>query len=252
MRTSRPSSLRVAYLKRGHTLTYASKPGHDYSEYRSSLVTGQFVIDVRGHRFALRMTEVPGGGGAPINYLQARSKPRWQSTRNTTFVATGKLRIAITGWTSRSGRKEKFTDGKRMTLDVQLGELFWELEVRALERDEAEKQQARAAEVRRQERERAVATAKVLMVEADRVSQLHARATAWAEYERLHSYALAVTDRLEAEDAPEPDEVEWLAWIKAHLTRTNPLRDLPTMPTPPEPTEQNMRAHLKGWSLRDA
>lgn len=245
-------AIAVEAERRGHALTYASKPGRNYSEYRSSLSNGQFSVEVGGHRFALRLAEVAGSGGAPINYLQTRSKPRWQSTRNTAFVATGKLSIAITGWSSRSGRKEKFTDGKRLTLDAQLGELFWELEVRALERDEAEKEQARAAELRRQQRERAIVAAKVHMIEADRVSQLHTRATEWAEYVRLQGYLRAVAKRIEAETAPEPDAVAWLAWIEVHLATIDPLKSPPTMPTAPEPTEENMRPHLQGWSLREA
>lgn len=244
-------AIAVEAERRGYALVHASKPGRDYSEYRSSLSDGQFLIDVSGHGFALRLAEVPGKGGAPINYLQARSKPRWQSTRQTAFVATGKLSIAITGWTARSGRKEKFTDGKRQTLDSQLGELFWELEVRALERDEADKEQARAAEVRRQQREVAIAAAKVHMVEADRVSQLHARAAEWAEYQRLQDYVRAVAERVKTEQTPAADAVEWLAWIEAHLVRANPLEESPTMPTEPEPTDENMRPYLRGWPMRD-
>lgn len=257
---SRPSLARACRIvhaiaveaeRRGHALTYSVKPGRGYSEYRSSLSNGQFSVEVGGHHFALRLSEISGGGGAPMDHVQARSKPRWHSTRNTMFVQTGRLSIAITGWTSRSGRKEKFNDGKRTSLDAQLGDLFWELEVRAIELDLAGQERARAAEVRAKQRERAITAAKVRMVEADRVAQLEARAREWMERERLQNYLLAVAERLHRDDEPDPSAVEWLAWMQEHLATTDPLREAPTMPTPPETTEENMRPHLQGWSLRE-
>ena len=239
-------AIAVEAERRGHTHTYSTKPGRGYSEYRSSLSNGQFVIEVGGHQFALRLSEISDGGGAPMSYVQARSKPRWHSTRNTVFVPTGRLGIAITGWTSRSGRKEKFNDGKRASLDAQLGDLFWELEVRAVERDYAEQERARAAEVRAVQRERAISAAKVRMVEADRAAQLHARAAEYAEHERLQHYAQAVAARLEREGQPEVGAQEWLAWLETYIAAVDPLREPPAMPAAPEPTEENMRPHLHG------
>lgn len=238
-------AIAVEAERRGHSLSFTASPGRNYNAFRSSLSAGQFVMEVKGHRFALRLTELSAGGGGRTNYLQARSKARWHEPRNTTFVSTGKLSIAIVQWGSRSGRKEKFADGQRATLDSQLGDLFWELEVRALEQDKVVKERERTEEVRRKEHERAVAAATIKLVEADRVTQLHARAAEWDAYQRLHNYAHAVAARIKQESNPAPEALEWLSWLQSHLALVDPLQDSPTMPPPAQPTDENLRSYLQ-------
>lgn len=237
--------------KRGHAIENTTRPRSGYSDFRSNLTDGQLAITVGDHAFALRLTEVSDSGGPPVDYVKVRSLPRWYSTKTSTFVPTGRLSIALTGWASRSGRKEKFSDGKRSTLEAQLGELLWELEVRSLERDEEAKEKARAAEVRRTEWERAVDEATVRMAQAHRASQLQDRAAEWAEFVQLRNYVTALRDRIEVETRPEPGALEWLRWAEDYVAARDPLQEQPIMPTPPEPTDENMRPHLRGWTLRE-
>ena len=236
--------------RREYSFSCDSRPIRGYSEFRSSLSGGQFSISVRGHGFGLRLTEASAGGGGPKDYRSDRRLPRWHQTRNTTFVPSGKLSLSITNY-SRSGRKDKFVDTKRNALEEQLGDLLWELEVQAMERDQAAQDRAREVARRRDQWKAAVAEAQVKMIEADRIAQLHNRAEQWHAFTRLCEYARAVRNRIDNEEIPSPEALRWISWMDEHLAACDPLREPAVMPAPPEPNDENMKPHLRGWTLRE-
>jgi len=84
---------------------------------------GQFMVAITERTYWLRIKERPGPGGQRIGYSHPDRRPRWQQSKSTEFIPTGRLVIE-----SAVGI---FTDHQRQQLEEVLASLFRALEARA-------------------------------------------------------------------------------------------------------------------------
>lgn len=241
-------------VRRGHVVTAAASPRDRYdSDFRRSLQAGQMEITIADHTYGVLIEEKAGKGGQRHDYMSRHHDklPRWQQVRQFSFVPTGHLSLTIASASARDGRRVTFADGARSTVEDKVGNLLWELEVRALEDARTQERARQAAEQRRRRWEDAMAAAKQELVRSHRRKRLLAEAEAWSRAGLLRSYVADMTRVVEAMDAgKERDRAEeWLAWSRTPAMAEDPLAGELQLPTPPEPTAENLKPFLGGWSF---
>jgi hypothetical protein len=134
---------------------------------------GHLQIAVRGHRYALRITEE----GVPSRtWWERENRYRsWQrgeraNTKRYDADATGRLKITLLAGYAREGRALSWADRSSWALEDKLPELLQELEIRAAEDDHRRREAERAAEERERLWELEMERAKARYVEAYRGS----------------------------------------------------------------------------------
>ena len=244
--------------KRGHPVSSRKLEGLDASAFRTAIGRGQVDITVDDFTYGILIAEKPGKGSKRQEYqyrypYQAprKKQPMWREIRQNTFVPTGQLSITIvTTGSSRDGRPLIFNDGQRKVLESRLGEVLWEIEVRALE-DARSARRAEAAAAAKQRRwEEAMEEAKRQLVESHRRDVLDHQAKAWKKANLLREYVEAMSATVEAMPAGEDREraQAWLDWCTDSIGPEDPLLRTLKMPASPEPTAQNLEPFLGGWS----
>jgi hypothetical protein len=239
--------------RRGHKVK-AKKYGQLYAaEFRQSLSRGHLDITVDNFAYGITIAEKGGKGGGRRDYSQHDMKkaPRWLEVRQYNFVPTGQLSITIVALgTSRDGRPLTFADSARSTLEERLGDVLWEIEVRALE-DTRSALKAQAVALEKQRRwENAMSAAKTRLVASQRLKVLDRQASAWTQTNLRRDYVKAMAAAVWAMPAGEDrDRAEaWVTWCTDNINFDDPLRRPLAMPTTPEPTAKNLEPFLDGWS----
>jgi len=139
------------------------------------------------------------------------------------YSASGRLHLEIDS--HYRGRRQKWADRKRWTIDEKLGQIIDEIEIRGqLEREDRLERERKEAE--RQERvDRAVAEATALYQEDYRKQVLLDDMARWREANLQREYLRAMAAKIEAiQDAGERRQAQdWLAWCQASAEAADPL-----------------------------
>ncbi len=217
--------------------------------------SGSVRIDASGERFWLRLREegvhargpweeeVKRYGHLASSSLTLRVRSTGVPTGSYDANATGRLRLELHARdrATYAGRRWRWADGQRWTLEERLPYLFREIEERIplarfsrrqarIEAQEAAEEARRRAEERRRQWPILMEEARARLLEADRATHLETRSEAWDQAERLRRYC----DALEARHGNDREAIEWLTWVRAYLGRVDPLAVPPTMPDPPD------------------
>ncbi|WP_435610311.1 hypothetical protein [Streptomyces sp. C10-9-1] len=153
---------------------------------------------------------------------------------------------------SKSSRQSRWADRKRWVLEDILGAVLREIETRAVEDAQRQVDEERAKAKREVRWRAAMEKAKEQAVQEQFAEVLRSQARQWQEAASLSAYATALELRIEA--APGMDDAEiassrqWLAWMRQHIQRLDPLTKLPAVPTAREPKPEELKPYLNGWS----
>ncbi|WP_209715731.1 hypothetical protein [Marmoricola sp. OAE513] len=251
-------ALATEATRRGHTVSSRKLKGLDAGAFRTAIGNGQLEVTVGDFTYGILIAEKPGKGSKrqDIRYRYPyepprKTQPMWREIRQNTFVPTGQLSITIVAkGSNRDGRPLIFNDGARKALDQRLGEVLWEMEVRALE-DARDARRAEAAAAAKQRRwEAAMEEAKRLLVESHRGDVLDRQTKAWRKANERREYVAAMTATVGAMAAGEDrDRAQaWLDWCTDSIGPADPLQGTLKVPTSPEPNAQNLQPFLNGWS----
>jgi hypothetical protein len=177
----------------------------------------------------------------------------WQRVTAQTTRPTHQLDLYLVeaSW-AHQGRRHRWGDRKRWTLEDQLPHVLCEIELRA----GAERERQLAKEHKEQETLRAWRAAKDRarrdFLKAHRLEALHQQVAAWDEAQRIRAYCDAVELYLERNPADDPEENhavrKWITWALAYAKHTDPIPDLPRMPDNPPIGPEELRPYLRGWS----
>jgi hypothetical protein len=149
--------------------------------------------------------------------------------------------------------RRRWADRSRWKLEDVLGAVLAELASRAVADEEERIRQEEAQAARKVQWEAAMVEARRRATEAHYADALTKQANRWRQANELQAYADALEGRLAAASS-EDDEGrlasarEWLVWIRAYLTRLDPLRRLPTAPPAPKLGPSDLEPFLDGWS----
>ncbi|WP_402463716.1 hypothetical protein [Isoptericola aurantiacus] len=171
--------------------------------------------------------------------------------RNRAFAATGDLILEVhQGDAHQSSVTGRWEDGRGKTVEVQLTDLFYELDVALAEKQWSKTEHDRRRGLARERWEQVRAEATEELRYAKRAEQLADELDRWAAARRMRAYA----DSLEAQaarlDPHQSDDLRgWIAWIRAHATTTDPANGRgPRMTTPDRYTDQELQPYLHGWT----
>lgn len=242
--------------------------GKDFGSFRNNWTPGRdghLVITVRETEFRIRVSEkgVTTRGKWDQDVKEASRPSTWRISAPPSpkasydTDATGVLTLTLQGgqpW-RRAHRRSNFSDQRDLKLEERLGQLFQEIEIRATEtreaikeQEEQRRQQAEAARLAAQERERQwhilMDKARTAFAEYHRVSELRKQLTAWEDVNRLRAYCDAL------ETAQSDDQTgEWITWARSVIERMDPTNTSHEMPETPEPTPNELEPFLpEGWS----
>jgi len=168
--------------------------------------------------------------------------PKWD------YVATGRLVLRH----GHSSDGKLAADGARWQLEDRLGHVLDRLEQRGGELDLQAERRA-TAERERLERERkdwkeAMGSARLRLIDANRVEHLRDQVRRWDEAARIRAFVDDVRAGLATPSGLEPKVEEWLAWANDHADAIDPLLGTVHMPDPPVPTPSALMPLLDGWS----
>jgi hypothetical protein len=208
------------------------------------------VIAINGHPYNLSISE--GKVGLRGEWEEAKRREeewrqRWPGHNSGSrpkpydAEASGQLSISLVaaGYT-REGRPSSWSDRKSWTLEEKLPELFYELELRAVEDEDSAIEARRQQEERRRRWEQSIVDARARFADAHRAKVLRAQATARREARLLADY---LSDLKEAHGTS-PEAREWIEWIGGFIERLDPLTTAPGMPAAPEPSHEDLKEFL--------
>jgi hypothetical protein len=211
-----------------------------------------FVIDTGEYRQGLFIGEENDRSDhVPTTYEQ-RQKDRYgySYAPKYDYKASGRLFIEIDS--HYRGRRQKWADRQRWTIEEKLGQIIDEIEARNLleHEDRLEREQKEAE--RRERIERATAEATALFHEAYRKQVFLEQVEQWHLANRVREYMTAMAARVEAVDAPDAQARanEWLEWCEKAVRVLDPLEAPLAMPECPVPSDDELRRFLPDWMRR--
>ncbi|MFC5107516.1 hypothetical protein [Kibdelosporangium philippinense] len=159
-------------------------------------------------------------------------------------VGTGRLVVELAHDWSYNGRRRRWADRARWTLDDKLPDVIAELEGRA-QLDEERRIAKLDAEARRQrDWEAAMATARFRFAEDIRIQELTKQVSSWEHAAKIRAYC----DVLEAAQSDNTDATMWIEWARAYADRIDPLHRTTFQPEMLEPRPQDLKPYLGRWS----
>lgn len=175
----------------------------------------------------------------------------WQRVSPATERApTGRLEAELPEARGFPGRRRRWRDTSRWTLEEKVPQIVGELAARAAIVAEREDEAERRRAARQAEWEAAMAEAVGRHRQDVLLASLRAEVAAWSE----SNAAIAYADALDARAAREPDPAwaaairAWASWCRAEAARLDPLPAGPTTPPDAEPDPEDLRPYLGGWS----
>lgn len=235
--------------RRGHHVAIVKVQPDSYG--RSHWVAsqhGHFAITANGCTTVVRLFEqgLPNRGWWYGKHGNGYGRPRKSDVQlrdEWEAKATGRLTFEIVSW-GGSDRVSKWSDRRSAPVDELLPELLREVELRAIEQAEKERQAEIAARERERRWEAAMVTARERYDAHHRAEALRSQAARWHEASQLRAYCDAAENRYR----DNADVVAWVEWAREYIERLDPLRVPPTAPTFPRPKPEDLRPFLDGFS----
>jgi hypothetical protein len=180
---------------------------------------------------------------------EIREHERWSYNRipEWDYHPSDRLRLELSG--ANHGRRYRWADRKRWSLEEKLGQIIDEVEVRHREaQEERIEKEAREAE-RKRLLEEAVEIAKVQLREHHRAEVLIREAAAWRQANELREYVAAMEFHIETLPSDEANSArQWLDWARTGVSVVDPLAGEIRLPEDPEPTPEALNPFLPGWA----
>jgi hypothetical protein len=183
--------------------------------------------------------------------LEAVTKYDWQRVPATVMdVPAGRLALELPSDYSFSGRRHRWADRARWTLEDKLSELLAEIEARATMLDERRTAEKEAQRSRAVAWETVMKDARTQFAFEHRREILLGQVSAWQESMSVASYCDALEEHaLRESDPMRAAEIQhWVDWCRLYAESRDPLRGDLTVPQPPEPTLEQLRPFLGRWS----
>ncbi|MBP2322654.1 hypothetical protein JOF56_003039 [Kibdelosporangium banguiense] len=178
--------------------------------------------------------------------LEQKKVYAWQRVQPTEReVGTGYLVLELKHEWKYSGRRRRWADRARWTLESKLTDVLAELEARA-QLDEERRIAKLEEEARRQQDcEAAMATARFRFAEDVKIKALTEQVDGWEQAARIRAYC----DALQAAQADANSDVTaWIEWARTYADRIDPLRRHTFQPGISEPRPQDLKPYLGRWS----
>jgi len=211
-----------------------------------------FVINTGESQVGVRLIQEKDRSPHVPTAYELKQKERYSYTRipEYDYAPSKRLKIELNGWGAR-GRTCKWADRQRWSLDDKLGQLIDEVMLRHEEAIQ-ERLEKEAAEAERQRMyEIAVDEAKILCREHHRGEVFVGQVNAWLRAQSMRNYLAAMEVRIEGPDGEESTAaLEWLAWAKAFVEKSDPLDGGIRMPDDPEMTVEAINDFLPAWARR--
>lgn len=203
---------------------------------------GHLGLEAGGYRMNLRIREE---GVAAADAYDGR--PHYPESAVRKFEkerlahGTGQLRIDLV----LAGRRAKFGDSNKSTLEERLPALLAEFEHQAEEHAERERQRERARAERRRRWEAAMERARGLHHEQLHVDLLRLQAGRYDEVRRIRT----LCDEIERRYPDDEEAMAWVTWCLEHATSIDPIATPPRRPERPDHVRPDELApFLGGWS----
>ncbi|MEA3077913.1 MAG: hypothetical protein QOF60_2821 [Actinomycetota bacterium] len=159
--------------------------------------------------------------------------------------ATGKLAISVVAPYFGEGRTSQWADRKTWTLEEKLGELFAELELRAVEDRHRREIEAREEEKRQRRWAEELERARQRYLEHTRREELARQLDSWRVAERVRSYCAAV----EAHHADDEQAMAWVTWARGYAQQLDPIAgDVRGPSLPSDLPDYKLKDFIKDWS----
>jgi hypothetical protein len=240
-------------LRRGFGIVATEQAKQGLDSYRASEVgRGQLVLRAPGGMCAIRVRELSGPGGKPVQryYGPRRSgQPQWLERRDTEFIGTGDLELIAEG-PGIGFNAYRIRDSSTMTLDERLPRVFRRIDMERLESEWREQERERAAAERRRRWEAAMAMAKVAHEEQSRWDAFVATSRDWHAIRRHREFLACAREAAASLDGMAHDDlVAHLDFAERRLDELDPIAN-PTviLPRIPAPKPDDLKPFLDGWS----
>ncbi|MCE5203980.1 MAG: hypothetical protein LLG24_07210, partial [Actinomycetia bacterium] len=150
------------------------------------------------------------------------------------------------------GRRQRWADRQRWTVEEKLGQVVDEIEARTvLAREDRIERERKEAE--RQVRiQAAVQEATLLLRESHRRDVFLAQVEQWHSANHIREFLAAMetaVTRLPDSDS-RVEALEWMQWCQSCAVALDPLEAAIRLPEDPEPSEEKLRPFLPDWMRR--
>jgi hypothetical protein len=200
-------------------------------------------------RFVLEMSEEYEVVEAPLSAEELEKKMTYSWQRVPVVerqVASGRLVLELAHSWEYSGRRRRWADRQRWSLEDKLGDVLAELEGRVQFDEEQRIARAQEKATRQQQWEAAMAQARHRFVEDGRIKALTEQMQAWTEASRVRDYSAAMEAALP--DEPASEVVEWIYWARQYADRIDPVLRGVRPPEIPEPAAYELKPYMGRWS----
>ena len=211
-----------------------------------------FVIDTGELREGIRLGEENDRTPHTPTAYELKQKERWSYTTipEWDYQPSGRIYLEIDS--NYDGRRHRWSDRQRWSIEEKLDQLLLELEERsAIEREKRLERERREVE-RQVQVDLAVAQAKVRLAEEHRAQALLFQAEAWQQTELIRGYLEALRRRIETieEDSEREQAMDWLRWCDQRVEAMDPLNGRLGFPEEPEATPEALAPFLPSWLRR--
>jgi hypothetical protein len=162
--------------------------------------------------------------------------------------ATGMLCLEFVGY-SRSQRPSSWADSKKSALEARLAEVLLEVEERAQDAEDRQREADRAASEKHEKWMLAKAQATTKYIRAFRAQALVDDVARWQRSVQIREFC----DAAEAKFGDGSDRTDafwaWMEWSRSYADEIDPLKSAPTAPMDPENISgEELKPFMGGWS----
>ncbi|QQQ75482.1 hypothetical protein IOD16_31005 [Saccharothrix sp. 6-C] len=199
-------------------------------------------------RFVLEVSEESDLVEAPhLEELERKPTYSWQRVPvRSRYVSSGRLVLELPHSWDYNGRRRRWADRTRWSLEDKLGDVLKELEGRVRLDEERRIAAEREKAARRVQWEEAMAEARFRFAEDVRIAALNEQMQAWETAAKVRAYCQAAEAALV--ESPDSDVVEWLRWMRNYADRIDPAVCGVQAPQLREPSAHELRPYLDRWS----
>jgi hypothetical protein len=199
-------------------------------------------------RFVLEVSEESDLVEAPhLDKLEQKPTYSWQRVPiRQRYVPSGRLVLELPHSWDYNGRRRRWADRTRWSLEDKLGDIIKELEGRVRFDEERRTAEKREKAARRVQWEEAMTEARFRFAEDARIAALNEQLQAWETATKVRAYCQAAEAALP--ETPDRAVVEWLQWMRDYADQIDPVIRGVQAPQLRGPSAHELRPYLDRWS----